>query len=279
MFSCVPAKSLQDQITYETFMQAYDERFNVTTNEIDDTISILSKGYLVYLMSETHISVQNSSIHAPRIGFCSPDITTVNATLDAAEKGCWGGHGIGKGWTHENCSGSGGSHGGYAGHGLSIHGKRCDKRLPKPYSWGDEASYEGSAGGGPLPYLSSFGGNGGGIIWLVASGEVELNDTLVTVKGGNGKSFFHKKLGAGGGAGGSINIVTKNIAGNAIIDASGGDGSDFGGGGGSGGRIIANLLQNWNATNANLQSLRWSGSVNLSGGKGGYKKEDKSLLA
>lgn len=57
MFSCVPAKSLQDQITYETFMQAYDERFNVTTNEIDDTISILSKGYLVYLMSETHISV------------------------------------------------------------------------------------------------------------------------------------------------------------------------------------------------------------------------------
>jgi hypothetical protein len=152
---------------------------------------------------------------------------------------------------------------------MSKHGRRCDVDLPKPYSWGDEASYEGSSGGGPLDYLESFGGNGGGIIWLIASDTIKMNDTLVTVKGGDGRSFFPEKLGGGGGAGGSINIVTKNIAGNAIIDAAGGNGSTYGGGGGSGGRMIAHLLGNYNATNMFEQSLHWNGTVLLEGGKGG----------
>jgi len=142
--------------------------------------------------------------------------------------------------------------------------------VPKPYSWGNEASYEGSAGGAALPYLSKYGGNGGGIIWMTSSNTVTLNDTLVTVKGGEGEPYFHSKLGSGGGAGGSIHVVTRNIAGNADIDLSGGDGSGFGGGGGSGGRLVANLLSNFNSTNHLEQSIHWNGTINLSGGIGGH---------
>lgn len=47
------------------------------------------------------------------------------------------------------------------------------------------------------------------------------------------------QFGSGGGSGGSVQIVTKNIAGDAIIDLSGGDGSIYGGGGGSGGRFVS----------------------------------------
>jgi len=200
-------------------------------------------------MSESVIDVQDSSLHAPRIGFCAPNITTQNAVIDAAERGCWGGHGIGMGNSTTNCSGSGGAHGGHGGWGLSIHGKACKLDVPAPYSWGNEASYEGSAGGAPLPYLSKFGGNGGGIIWMTSSNTVDMKDTLITVKGGEGKAYFHSRLGSGGGAGGSIHIVARDIAGNAEVDLSGGDGSGFGGGGGSGGRLVANLLSNFNSTN------------------------------
>jgi len=49
-------------------------------------------------------------------------------------------------------------------------------------------------------------------------------------------------LGSGGGAGGSVQIITKNIKGNGTIDLTGGDGSIGGGGGGSGGRFMSLLL-------------------------------------
>lgn len=77
-----------------------------------------------------------------------------------------------------------------------------------------------------------------------------------------------KVFGSGGGAGGSVQIVTKNIAGDAIIDLEGGEGSSFGGGGGAGGRFISHLLQNFNSSNHN-QSLHWNGTINMDGGQGG----------
>lgn len=39
-----------------------------------------------------------------------------------------------------------------------------------------------------------------------------------------------------------MQIITKNIAGNATINLEGGDGSIFGGGGGSGGRLVTHFL-------------------------------------
>ena len=49
---------------------------------------------------------------------------------------------------------------------------------------------------------------------------------------------------AGGGAGGSIQMITTNLKGTGEISAKGGDGV-FSGGGGSGGRIFINFLKGY----------------------------------
>lgn len=54
-------------------------------------------------------------------------------------------------------------------------------------------------------------------------------------KGVAGMPSASLKNGSGGGAGGSIQLMLNSVAGNGIIDISGGDGSLGGGGGGSGG--------------------------------------------
>ena len=58
------------------------------------------------------------------------------------------------------------------------------------------------------------------------------------------------KFGSGGGSGGSIQIITKNIAGDGTISLTGGAGSVGGGGGGAGGRLVTSFLQGFNASNA-----------------------------
>lgn len=95
---------------------------------------------------------------------------------------------------------------------------------------------------------TTLGGNGGGIVWLSATDTVTLNSTEISVRGQEGRPA-QNRYGSGGGAGGSIQIVTKNIAGNGTLDLSGGAGSLFGGGGGAGGRFVSHLLQSFNATN------------------------------
>ena len=62
-----------------------------------------------------------------------------------------------------------------------------------------------------------------------------------------------------------------------MLDLSGGDGSLYGGGGGSGGRFVSVLLESFNATNYLEQSLRWNGTINLTGGKGGDRRESPVL--
>lgn len=46
-------------------------------------------------MSETLIKIINSTVHAPRMGLCAPNIITVDALVDASGKGCPAGYGIG----------------------------------------------------------------------------------------------------------------------------------------------------------------------------------------
>ena len=58
-------------------------------------------------------------------------------------------------------------------------------------------------------------------------------------------------------------VLTKNIAGDGLIDLSGGEGSVFGGGGGGGGRIVTHLLNNFDYSNIAHQSYYWSGTINL----------------
>ncbi len=97
-----------------------------------DTVANITKGFNVYLMSESSINISNATVHAPRMGLCAPNVITVDALVDAAGKGCPAGYGIGKGDAQPFCSGSGGAYGGFGGYGLSFNNKSC-LSIPQPY--------------------------------------------------------------------------------------------------------------------------------------------------
>jgi len=116
------------------------------------------------------------------------------------------------------------------------------------------------------------GGNGGGILWLSSTGTIELNNTKLTADGGNGVTDHSndKYRGSGGGAGGSIQLITKNLRGNGQVSIRGGDGSVGGGGGGSGGRMAVEFLRSFLASSYPDQSYYWTGDLSIDGGKGGF---------
>jgi hypothetical protein len=97
MFTCVPMKSLGHVINEYTFLQGFNNKFNQAASAVSSTIKSLTQSYQIYLASETGIHMNTSSLHAPRIGMCAPTINTNNSLLNAAEKGCLSGTGIGKG--------------------------------------------------------------------------------------------------------------------------------------------------------------------------------------
>jgi hypothetical protein len=72
-------------------------------------------------------------------------------------------------------------------------------------------------------------------------------------------------LGAGGGAGGSIQIITKNLRGDGKLSLKGGNGHN-GGGGGSGGRAVVNYLSSYIKESYPEQSYFWDGQIDLEGG-------------
>lgn len=121
------------------------------------------------------------------------------------------------------------------------------------------------------------GGAGGGILWLSSTGTIELDRTYIGADGGTGITdpSNEKFTGSGGGAGGSIQLVTKNLKGNGQVSIRGGDGSVGGGGGGSGGRLSMNFLRAFIHSSYPDQSYYWTGSLNLNGGRGGLLSEEQ----
>ena len=88
------------------------------------------------------------------------------------------------------------------------------------------------------------------------------------------------KLASGGGAGGSIQFICKNLIGDGQVSMIGGNGSAKGGGGGSGGRLAVNFLRSFLASSYPAQSYYWRGSLTLDGGKGGsFNDSSKHLSA
>jgi hypothetical protein len=75
--------------------------------------------------------------------------------------------------------------------------------------------------------------------------------------------------GAGGGAGGSIQIITGRIKGDGLISINGGNGSVRGGGGGAGGRMVVNLLRSFMASSYPEMSHDYTGKITVAGGMGG----------
>jgi hypothetical protein len=77
-----------------------------------------------------------------------------------------------------------------------------------------------------------------------------LTRSKILSEGGNATVDLKdtKMKGAGGGAGGSVQIITGAIKGDGLISINGGNGSQRGGGGGAGGRMVVNLLKSFMAS-------------------------------
>jgi hypothetical protein len=145
------------------------------------------------------------------------------------------GPGKGKGSTNSgNYAGGGAGHGGDGGDGYnpgySGHGEGGNS-----YSSIISPLEIGSGGGGSGE--SPAGADGGGAVFLNASGTLIINGTI-TANGGNGQGASNAA--GGGGSGGSIFLKGYNIKGNGTLSANGGTGgtsSPTYGGRGAGGRI------------------------------------------
>ena len=132
----------------------------------------------------------------------------------------------------------------------------CKDRKPEAYRFDIESKYEGSGGGsgsvgvnGNKSSSRTLGGAGGGIVRIQILNELRMSRAQILANGGNGvrgekstapAAVLH--FGSGGGAGGTISIMTRYLKGDADIKAKGGDGSSGGGGGGAGGRLAVQFL-------------------------------------
>ncbi|WP_413288783.1 beta strand repeat-containing protein [Bdellovibrio sp. HCB337] len=246
----------------------YDTRYNVWDNVNIGDAALVQSGYLgvgstttisntaklmtANLTSPT-ININNTAVlsHIPSdstyVGRLKVEATNVTiasgASINVDGMGYLGGRNSGMRGTNSSNIGltyglttnggsdqdTGGSHGGIGGYD--------DDPSFKDYFPGaafDSISLPLEAGGGAGtadavgPY--DPGGNGGGVVYLSASGTLTVNGTI-SAKGGNYNGGY-----GGGGAGGSIRLsvgtITSSSAG-VLITAAGGNG--FGGGGG--GRI------------------------------------------
>jgi len=90
-------------------------------------------------------------------------------------------------------------------------------------------------------------------------------------KGGEGETDEKDILskGSGGGAGGSVQIITGAIKGDGHISIDGGNGSVRGGGGGAGGRMVVNLVRSFMSSSYPEMSHDWTGDISVTGGLAG----------
>ena len=140
--------------------------------------------------------------------------------------GCGYGPGLGTGGGVSSggafYDGSGAGHGGYGGMSLSnAFGGGCYGSLYQPATLGS---------GGGASYAGN-GGSGGGLVQIVAGGNVNIDGTVSV----NGADATNSR--AGGGAGGGIWISAARVSGSGSLAANGGAGAPLHGGGGGGGRI------------------------------------------
>ncbi|MCC6271276.1 MAG: T9SS type A sorting domain-containing protein, partial [Microbacteriaceae bacterium] len=139
----------------------------------------------------------------------------------------------------------GGSHGGRGGYSAGPSGP----------VYGSAAFPADFGSGGGVSGLSAA--NGGGLLFLEVTGELRVDGRLSAR--GDSATTVTPTYSPGGGAGGSVRVISGSISGTGDIDASGGPGFNAGGGGG-GGRI-------------SVETLCWDGfslsQLRVAGGAGG----------
>jgi hypothetical protein len=165
-------------------------------------------------------------------------------SINANGNGYASGMGSGAGATSTGsfADGSGAGYGGNGGNSASnAIGGVCYGSVSQPASLGS---------GGGASYAGS-GGNGGGLIQIVAGGNVSLDGMILA----NGADATNSR--AGGGSGGSVWISAASVSGSGGITANGGAGEPIRGGGGGGGRIAILCATN-----------NFSGTITAYGGSG-----------
>ena len=159
--------------------------------------------------------------------------------------------GIGLGYSVGTTSTSwrtgGAGHGGRGADGYSTSGL---SPMDGGISYGSK-TYPTTFGSSAGSFTFNIGGSGGGIIFINAT-NIDLSGQITS----NGK-YGDKR--SGGGAGGSILVLTETISGNGTFNANGGAGGSYGGynaGGGSGGRIALYYSSNsWTGLNTSTATL------------------------
>jgi len=120
--------------------------------------------------------------------------------------------------------------------------------------------------GGGVGYNTAYGGNGGGLIIIQATGTITNNGTIET--NGNTSSISGSSTSGGGGAGGSIYLTTNTITGTGQITSNGGNSADTttDGGAGAGGRIA--IYYNTNTYTGTITNKGGNGNTAEAGGAG-----------
>lgn len=195
-------------------MKSFNKQFGKKLTHIDQVIRTVFENYTIYIVAFDDLQFSGVKITAPRVGLCAPNITLVNSNVEVSNRGCKSSMGRGLGVATKGCGGSGGSHGGTGGYGgvepkNHLRQNRCKAHFPRPYYYGREARFEGSGG------ARKGGGAGGGILWLSTTGTIVLNNSKLAADGENGRVDTKNEtmLGSGGGAGGSIQFICKNLKG------------------------------------------------------------------
>jgi hypothetical protein len=150
------------------------------------------------------------------------------AAISADGKGYPTAQGPGAGGTTNPSAYSCGGGAGYGGRGgMNIEGKGL------PYG-SVFAPVDLGSGGGPPGY--EYGGNGGGAIQLNISDSLII-DGKISANGNDATHQYYAGFHGGGGSGGSVYIITKNLSGSGKIQSNGGVGLGITSGAGAGGRI------------------------------------------
>jgi len=231
-------------------MTVFEEQFPTLTkersiNRFNETLTYILRNYTVFLLSFNHINMNNAKIEAPRVGICSNALHMKRSHITTTGKGCESDDGFGKGKRLDGCAGTGASHGGAGGYGgieddSDDEQKKCKNNKPAAYYSGKSIKYEGS-GGASGTDDARLGGSGGGIIMINTHGTTNIEQSHIEANGGDATPM-DMAVGSGGGSGGAIQLVTRNLKGTGNFEAKGGNGSQGGGGGGSGGRFVINFL-------------------------------------
>jgi hypothetical protein len=185
----------------------------------------------------------------------------VGGKIDVSAKGYQGlagTTGCGPGGSQTGNRGAGGSYGGRGGYSY-------DKQSANTYGSSNAPVDPGSAGGG---YGTGRGLNGGGVVRIVASGDVQL-DGMVAANGEGPSSS-----GVGCGSGGSVYIDCNRLLGGGWLCATGGVGTASYSSGGGGGRIAVvyagNISVQLNVSVAGGRSANFGEAIITHGATGTY---------